>query len=119
MKVYSYRSSMFFPMGFFLFVFFIFIFSPFSIPSEGEHTGVITATGGAWNTSIVAEYISYNGQVWTTPGLGSSVSLAAQEGNIPLLVGSVLVMVATVALWNYFVWLRLYHYSEKRFSLNY
>lgn len=82
-------------------------------------TGIITATGGAWNTSIVAEYISYNGQVWTTPGLGSSVSLAAQEGNMSLLVASVLVMVVTVALWNYFVWLRLYHYSEKRFSLNY
>ncbi len=82
-------------------------------------TGIVTATGGAWNVSIVAEYVSYNGQVRTTPGLGSSISLAAQEGDIPLLIASVLVMVFVVALWNYQVWLRLYHYSEKRFSLNY
>jgi NitT/TauT family transport system permease protein len=82
-------------------------------------TGIVTASGGAWNVSIVAEYISYNGQVRMTPGIGSSISLAAQEGNIPFLIASVLVMVFVVALWNYQVWLRLYHYSEKRFSLNY
>lgn len=82
-------------------------------------TGIVTASGGAWNVSIVAEYISYNGQVRMTPGIGSSISLAAQEGDIPLLIASVLVMVFVVALWNYQVWLRLYHYSEKRFSLNY
>ncbi len=82
-------------------------------------TGIVTASGGAWNVSIVAEYISYNGQVRMTPGIGSSINLAAQEGDIPLLIASVLVMVSVVALWNYQVWLRLYHYSEKRFSLNY
>ncbi len=82
-------------------------------------TGIVTASGGAWNVSIVAEYISYKGQVRMTPGIGSSINLAAQEGDIPLLIASVLVMVFVVALWNYQVWLRLYHYSEKRFSLNY
>ena len=82
-------------------------------------TGIVTASGGAWNVSIVAEYISYNGQVRTTPGIGSSISSAAQQGDIPLLIASILVMVVVVALWNYHVWLRLYHYSEKRFSLNY
>ena len=81
-------------------------------------TGLLAAAGGAWNVSIVAEYLSYNGHILTTPGLGSSISLAAAEGNIPLLIASITVMVAIVITLNYLVWLRLYHYSEKRFSLN-
>lgn len=82
-------------------------------------TGVVTASGGAWNASIVAEYVTYKNQVFTTPGLGSAISMAAQEGNIPNLVASVLVMMVIVASINYNVWLRIYHFSEKRFALNY
>ena len=81
-------------------------------------TGMLSAAGGAWNTSIVAEYATYNGQVWTTPGIGSSISLAAQNNDFPLLAASVFVMVVVVVILNYQVWLRLYHYSEKRFALN-
>jgi NitT/TauT family transport system permease protein len=82
-------------------------------------TGTLTAAGGAWNASIVAEYISYQGKNLTVPGLGSSISQAAADGNIPLLVASIFVMAALVVLINYQVWLRLYHYSEQRFALNY
>ncbi len=81
-------------------------------------TGVVTAAGGAWNASIVAEYVTYKNQVWTTPGIGSAISMAAQNNDYPLLAAGILVMVAVVVLINYFVWLRLYHYSEKRFALN-
>lgn len=81
-------------------------------------TGLVAGAGGAWNTSIVAEYISYHGHVTEVPGLGSTISAAAQEGNIPLLTAAVFVMVCMVALWNYQIWLRLYHYSEKRYTLN-
>ena len=81
-------------------------------------TGILSASGGAWNASIVAEYAMFKGQVLTTPGLGSSISLAAQNNNFPLLAASVLVMVIVVVIINYQVWLRLYHYSEKRFALN-
>lgn len=81
-------------------------------------TGLITAAGGAWNASIVAEYVSYHEKAWTTPGIGSTISLATQEGNIPLLVASICVMASVVVLLNYQVWLRLYHYSEKHFALN-
>ncbi len=81
-------------------------------------TGMLSAAGGAWNTSIVAEYATYKEQVWTTPGIGSSISLAAQNNDFPLLAASILVMVVVVVLLNYQVWLRLYHYSEKRFALN-
>lgn len=82
-------------------------------------TGLVTAAGGAWGTSIVAEYVSYKNQILTIPGIGSTISLSAQNGDIPLLVASILVMSVVVAILNYQGWLRLYHYSEKRFSLNY
>ncbi|MBS3904364.1 MAG: ABC transporter permease subunit [Simkania sp.] len=82
-------------------------------------TGLVAAAGGAWNASIVAEYVSYKDQILTIPGIGSMINLSAQNGNIPLLVASILVMAAVVVILNYQVWLRLFHYSEKRFSLNY
>jgi NitT/TauT family transport system permease protein len=82
-------------------------------------TGLLTATGGAWNASIVAEYISYKGKTFSVKGLGSTINLAAASGDIPLLISSILVMALVVVTLNYQVWLRLYHYSEKRFSLNY
>jgi NitT/TauT family transport system permease protein len=81
-------------------------------------TGILSASGGAWNASIVAEYVTFKKQILTTPGIGSSISLAAQNNNYPLLAASVLVMVVVVVIINYQVWLRLYHYSEKRFALN-
>lgn len=81
-------------------------------------TGILSAAGGAWNASIVAEYVTTKNGVVTTPGIGSSISLAAQNGDYPLLTASILMMVVTVALINYLVWLRLYHFAEKRFSLN-
>ncbi len=81
-------------------------------------TGILSAAGGAWNASIVAEYVHYQNHILTTPGIGSSISLAAQDNDYPLLGGSILMMVITVALINYHVWLRLYRYSEKRFTLN-
>ncbi len=81
-------------------------------------TGVLSASGGAWNASIVAEYVTFKKQVLTTPGIGSSISLAAQNNQYPLLAASVLILVIVVVIINYQVWLRLYHYSEKRFALN-
>ena len=79
----------------------------------------MTAAGGAWNASVVAEYIEYKGQIATIPGIGSTINLSAQNGDIPMLVASILTMAVVVVALNYQVWLRLYHYSEKRFSLNY
>lgn len=95
------------------------IFS-FYLPSIFPYliTGMISATGGAWNASIVAEYTSYKGGVFTVLGIGSTINLAAQNNDIVLLLASIIVMSSVVAIINYFVWLRLYHYSEKRFSLN-
>jgi hypothetical protein len=48
-------------------------------------TGLLTAAGGAWNASIVAEYVRYRGETLIAPGLGSLITTATAAGNFPLL----------------------------------
>jgi len=81
-------------------------------------TGWVTAAGGAWNASIVAEYLAYKGQVLTTRGLGSLISVAAARANFPLLAASLTIMVALVILLNRTVWARIYHLSQTRFRMD-
>jgi NitT/TauT family transport system permease protein len=81
-------------------------------------TGWVTAAGGAWNASIVAEYVTFQGEARQTWGLGSQISAAAQTANFALLAASVVVMAIVVVLFNRLVWRRLYHLAEERFALN-
>jgi NitT/TauT family transport system permease protein len=81
-------------------------------------TGWVTAAGGAWNASIVAEYVMFRGHTLTAWGLGSQISLAAQRGDYPALATSVLVMSILVVTFNRTVWKSLYLRAEKQFSLN-
>ncbi|MBI1851550.1 MAG: ABC transporter permease subunit [Planctomycetes bacterium] len=81
-------------------------------------TGWVTAAGGAWNASIVAEYVTFHGRVLRTDGLGARISSAAAQARIPLLVASVLVMSAVVVIFNRTVWRRCYELAESRFSLS-
>ena len=81
-------------------------------------TGWVTAAGGAWNASIVAEYLLYKGKLLTTHGLGSLISVAASSANFPLLAASLTVMVAVVILLNRTVWARIYHLSQTRFRMD-
>ena len=81
-------------------------------------TGWITAAGGAWNASIVAEYVTFRGEVLHTWGLGGQINLATAEADFPLLAASVLVMSVLVVLFNRVVWRRLYDLAERRFSLS-
>lgn len=78
-------------------------------------TGWITAAGGAWNASIVAEYIQYNGQTLVAPGLGSLISQATTLGNYPFLGGCLIVMVVTVVTVNRTVWRPIQRIAETRF----
>jgi len=80
-------------------------------------TGWVTAAGGAWNASIVAEYLSYKGTVLTTSGLGSLISVAASSANFPLLAASLTIMVAVVIMLNRPVWSRIYRLSQSRFRM--
>ena len=81
-------------------------------------TGLITASGGAWNASIVAEYFHFKGQTYTTIGLGATISQATDSGNFNLLLAATIMMAATVVTINRLVWRRLYALAATRFRLD-
>ena len=81
-------------------------------------TGWVTAAGGAWNASIVAEYVTFKGEVLRANGLGAQISRAAERADFPHLAAAVMIMAATVVLFNRTVWRRLYQLAEERFSLS-
>ena len=80
-------------------------------------TGLLTAAGGAWNASIVAEYFRFQKQVHMTTGLGATISRATDQGNFTLLLAATILMAAMVVVINRFVWQRLYRLAETRFKL--
>ena len=77
-------------------------------------TGMITATGGAWNASIVSEYVTFADKKMHTTGLGAVIARAADTGNFALLLAATLVMAAIVIAGNRLVWRRLYRLVESR-----
>jgi NitT/TauT family transport system permease protein len=81
-------------------------------------TGMITATGGAWNASVVSEYVTFKGQKLMTVGLGSLIADAADRADFPLLLAGTLVMAAIVITVNRLFWRRLYALAEARFRLD-
>jgi NitT/TauT family transport system permease protein len=81
-------------------------------------TGMITATGGAWNASIVSEYVTFAGRKESTIGLGSLIAQAAERSDFRLLLAGTLVMAAIVIASNRLVWRRLYALAEVRYRLD-
>ena len=81
-------------------------------------TGWITAMGGAWNASIVAEYMKYRGQTLLTTGLGAAISQATEHGNFHVLAAAVGIMALTVVGFNRLVWRPLSHRAQTRFTLD-
>jgi NitT/TauT family transport system permease protein len=81
-------------------------------------TGWVTAAGGAWNASIVAEFVTFRGETLRANGLGAQISDAAENANFPLLAASVMVMSTLVVVFNRTVWRRCYQFAEERFSLS-
>ena len=59
-------------------------------------TGFVTASGGAWNASIIAEYFRFRGQTFSITGLGAVISRATDAGNFPVLLGATVVISAMV-----------------------
>jgi NitT/TauT family transport system permease protein len=80
-------------------------------------TGFVTASGGAWNASIVAEYFHFRGQTFSTTGLGAVISAATDSGNFQVLLGATIVMAAIVVTINRLLWRRLYTLAATRFKL--
>ena len=84
----------------------------------GLLTGWITAMGGAWNASIVAEYMKYRGQTLMTTGLGAAISQATERGDFHVLGAAVGIMAVTVVGFNRLVWRPLSHRAQTRFTLD-
>jgi NitT/TauT family transport system permease protein len=80
-------------------------------------TGLVTASGGAWNASIVAEYFHFHGQTFSTTGLGAVISAASDQGNSRVLLAATLVMAAIVVTINRLVWRRLLVLSASKYKL--
>ncbi|GAB4435447.1 MAG: ABC transporter permease subunit [bacterium] len=80
-------------------------------------TGLITATGGAWNATIVSEYVVFGGEVKKTIGLGSLISEASATGNYSILLASTLLMAFIVICLNRLLWKRLFNIAEEKFRI--
>jgi len=81
-------------------------------------TGMLTASGGAWNASIVAEYFHFQGKALFVRGLGASISRATDSGNLPVLLAATLVMSVIVVTVNRTLWQRLYRLAATRYKLD-
>ena len=77
---------------------------------------MVPASGGL-NASIVAEYFHFRGHIYTTIGLGATISQATDAGNFDLLLAATMMMAATVVTINRLVWRKLYALAETRYRL--
>ena len=80
-------------------------------------TGGITASGGAWNASIVAEIVTYGGTTLTATGLGAYIARATETGDFHHILTGVAVMSIYIVGLNRLLWRRLYRVAEQRYSL--
>ncbi|HEX5137392.1 MAG TPA: ABC transporter permease subunit [Planctomycetota bacterium] len=81
-------------------------------------TGVVTAAGGAWNATIVAEAVHYGGGAMTVEGIGSLIASSFDKGNDALLAAATVALAALLVLVNRLGWRRLYRLSDRRFAMN-
>jgi NitT/TauT family transport system permease protein len=80
-------------------------------------TGAITASGGSWNASIVAEYVKWKDQTVVAHGIGAYISQATEKGDFPKIVLGVAMMSIFVAFFNRLFWRQLYTLAERRLRL--
>jgi NitT/TauT family transport system permease protein len=80
-------------------------------------TGLVTASGGAWNASIVAEYFHLHGKTLETLGLGAQISRATDQGQFATLLMATILMALMVVTINRLVWRRLFRVAESRYKL--
>jgi NitT/TauT family transport system permease protein len=80
-------------------------------------TGAITASGGSWNASIVAEVASWGDTHLTATGLGAYIATATEAGNFPQVVLGIAIMCILVTLFNRLLWRPLYAFGERRLRL--
>lgn len=81
-------------------------------------TGAITASGGSWNASIVAEVVSWHGHRLQALGLGSYITAATNHADYPRVALGMVVMSIYVVLFNRALWRPLYRFAERRLRLD-
>src|SRR5436309_15305384 len=81
-------------------------------------TGALTATGGAWNASIVAEVASWGSDKLVADGLGAYIAEVTEKGDQPAIYFSIIVMALFVVVINRIFWRRLYDLAERKFKLD-
>ena len=81
-------------------------------------TGALTASGGSWNASIVAELVSWGNTRLEAYGLGSYIARATEAGDFPRVVLGIAVMSLFVTLFNRLLWRPLYVFAERRLRLD-
>ncbi len=80
-------------------------------------TGAITASGGSWNASIVAEVASWRDTHLSAAGLGAYIAKATEAGDYPRVILGIAVMCVLVTLFNRLLWRPLYAFGERRLRL--
>lgn len=80
-------------------------------------TGAITASGGAWNASIVSEVVSWGDKTLKAEGIGAYIANATTIGDAPRIVLGVSFMCVFVVATNRLFWRRLYALAETRYRL--
>jgi NitT/TauT family transport system permease protein len=80
-------------------------------------TGMVTASGGAWNASVFAEYSHVADRTLQTIGLGQQIDAATDSGRFPILLLATIFISVMVVTMNRLVWRRLYRLAETRYKL--
>jgi NitT/TauT family transport system permease protein len=81
-------------------------------------TGAITAAGGAWNASIVAEYVSWGSTTLKATGLGEYIQASTLTGDFPKIALGTACMCIYVLIFNHLIWRPLYRLAQERFNFN-
>lgn len=78
-------------------------------------TGALSAAGGAWNASIVAEWVSYGGTTLKATGLGEYIQASTYAGDFPRIALGTSIMCIYVLLCNHLIWRPLYRLAQERY----
>jgi len=81
-------------------------------------TGALTASGGAWNASIVAEIVKWGDTTLKADGIGAYIAQATTDGDYPRVVLGIAAMSVFVIVFNRLVWRRLYIFAAERTRLD-
>jgi NitT/TauT family transport system permease protein len=81
-------------------------------------TGAMTAAGGCWNASIVAEFVKWGNNTIRSFGLGYYINQNSITGDFPRIALGISIMCIYIMLFNKLIWRKLYELANSRFNFN-